>query len=130
MIPKFKLCLSVRFIIAIIVYHLIQRGWIYTTALIGIAYILGGSGLLYRYANYKSGELSLGFKRPVWWNDVRPLHSTLYILFGIITVIAAIMYKPDTRDGCTPCNVGIFYRYAWILLLLDPILGIYAYYRK
>jgi hypothetical protein len=128
MITKFKICLSVRFAIAFIVYHLIKREWIYTTAVIGIAYILGGIGLFYRYTTYQPGQLSLGFNRPVWWNDVRPLHSTLYILFGIITLIAAIMYKPDGL--CDACNVGIFYRYAWILLLLDPILGIYAFMNK
>jgi hypothetical protein len=59
---------------------------------------------------YLTGARKTGpevFGEPIWWNALRPVHGTLYLLFAI----SAIFRLPD----------------AWMFLLLDVILGVLSY---
>jgi hypothetical protein len=48
------------------------------------------------------------FGRPIWWNNLRPIHSFLYFAFA-----AAAMHKsPD----------------AWMILAIDVIIGTLAFF--
>ena len=60
---------------------------------------------------YLSGTRTTGpetFGRPIWWNDVRPIHSLLWACF----VIAAFQNK----------------EWAWKFLALDVILGLASFF--
>lgn len=47
------------------------------------------------------------FGEKIWWNDMRPVHGTMYLLFAIL----AIQKKP----------------YAWMFLAADVAIGLTAY---
>jgi hypothetical protein len=53
----------------------------------------------------KTGTETFGAN--IWWNQLRPLHAFLYLLFAIS------LYKE--------------YEFAWIFLLLDVIIGLLAF---
>ncbi len=53
----------------------------------------------------KTGPEVFGGK--IWWNNLRPIHGSLYLLFAI----SAIMKKS----------------YAWVFLLIDVIIGLFAF---
>jgi hypothetical protein len=43
----------------------------------------------------------------IWWNSLRPVHGTIYLLFTLLSVMG--------------------YKEAWIFLLLDVVVGLAAY---
>lgn len=56
--------------------------------------------------NYrKTGGELMGSK--IWWNDIRPIHASLYILFSLF----ALKKKS----------------YSWIILLIDTIFGLFVF---
>ena len=66
-----------------------------------------GIGFIYIYfsGSRKTGPEVFGEK--IWWNNLRPVFGLLYIIFAILA-----FYK---------------YKYAWVLLLLDVILGLTSF---
>ena len=64
-------------------------------------------GFLYIYATgaRKTGAETMG--APIWWNDLRPVHGALYLLFSAM----AINRDPN----------------AWKVLLFDTVLGLTAF---
>lgn len=69
------------------------------TSLIGI-----GFWTIYLKGWRKTGRETGG--KEIWWNPIRPLHGTMYLLF---TILAFMGYKK-----------------AWMLLVLDTMIGIGA----
>lgn len=62
---------------------------------------------------YKTGIRKTGVEtggKPIWWNDWRPLHGFLYLSFAILNFM----------------NI----RNAWILLAIDLIVGLFAFFRN
>jgi hypothetical protein len=60
---------------------------------------------------YISGARTTGpetFGDKIWWNDLRPVHAVLYLLF-------TIMVFTSMR------------KYAWIVLLIDVMIGLTAF---
>jgi hypothetical protein len=51
------------------------------------------------------------FGQPIWWNQLRPVHSLLYLLFAYF----AFSSEESKRNQ------------AWIFLLLDVLLGLSAF---
>lgn len=47
------------------------------------------------------------FGKPIWWNDLRPLHASLYFMFAV--------YAIKKYDN------------AWIPLFIDTIIGLLAF---
>jgi len=66
-----------------------------------------GIGFLYIYfsGSRKTGPEVFGEK--IWWNNLRPVFGLLYITFAILALKQ--------------------YKYAWVLLLLDVILGLTSF---
>jgi len=60
---------------------------------------------IYLTGSRKTGPETFGEK--IWWNDLRPVHGTLYFLFGILHLLN--------------------YPYSWIILLLDVCIGLFAF---
>jgi hypothetical protein len=73
------------------------------TSLIGLGFFI-----IYLTNSRKTGPEVFG--EQIWWNNLRPVHGTLYLLFSI-----AYYYKVE---------------YAWIFLLLDVIIGLTAFINK
>jgi hypothetical protein len=73
-------------------------------ARLGYAAFLVSAGLLYFYfsGTRTTGPEVLGGK--IWWNNLRPVHATMYALFGINAI-----------NGN---------RQAWIILLIDLLVGL------
>ncbi len=67
-----------------------------------------GFGFLYIYATglRKTGAETFGDK--IWWNDLRPVHGLLYLLFAYNAIIG---------------NQSV----SWKILLADVILGLFSF---
>ena len=61
--------------------------------------------ILYLGDYRKTGGEVMGGK--IWWNDIRPIHASLYILFSLF----ALKKKS----------------YSWIILLIDTIFGLFVF---
>jgi hypothetical protein len=76
--------------------------------LLGLVTLYISIGFFYRYI---SGTRTTGpetFGEKIWWNDLRPIHGMLYLLF-------TIMVFTSMRQ------------YAWIVLLIDVVIGLAAF---
>jgi ABC-type xylose transport system permease subunit len=98
------LCIPLRLSLALIAknasYNVLRLLALFAI-IIGIGFwviFLGG----YRKTGVETGG------KPIWWNNIRPLHGTIFILFAILVL--------------TP-----YYNNAWYLLLLDVIIGLIAF---
>ena len=76
--------------------------------LLGLVALCISIGFMYFYISgtRKSGPETFGNK--IWWNNLRPVHAFLYLLF-------TIMVFTQMRH------------YAWIVLLIDVIIGLTAF---
>jgi len=74
---------------------------------LGYAALLPAIGFMYIFLSgaRKTGAEVFGEK--IWWNDLRPLHSLLYLLFAYNAIIG------NTQ--------------AWIYLLVDVLIGLVAF---
>jgi len=75
--------------------------------ILGIFALFVSIGFIYRYL---SGTRTTGqevFGDVIWWNNLRPVHFILYLLFAILA------FKGDKK--------------AWIVLLVDVIIGLLAF---
>lgn len=70
--------------------------------IMGYISIIPAIGFIYIYMN---GLRKTGFEAggKIWWNNMRPIHGVLYLLFAMYAI------KQES--------------YAWLILLLDAILG-------
>ena len=99
-------CIPVRILLAYIAYLLLHSSSsVYKYSLI-VATMMIGIGFWTIYLNdwRKTGAETFGQK--IWWNSIRPLHGSLYILFAISALLG--------------------YKDAWILLAIDVIVGLVA----
>lgn len=70
--------------------------------------ISAGFAIIYIGGLRKTGPEVFGGE--IWWNDLRPIHATLYFLFGLLALKKS--------------------RYAWCILLLDIFIGSIAFINK
>ena len=93
-------CVGVRSLFVIIAKHINIKYLKY----LGYLALLPAIGFLYIYltGSRKTGPEVFGAK--IWWNSLRPIHSTLYFLFA---------YNAITGN-----------KQSWIYLLLDVLIGL------
>lgn len=74
----------------------------------GALALLPAIGFFYIYftGSRKTGAEVFGQK--IWWNELRPLHGTLYLLFSYLAI---------TKNS-----------YAYVALLVDVIIGLLAFF--
>ena len=76
--------------------------------ILGVPYLLFGLGIttIYITGSRSHGAETMG--APIWWNNLRPVHGLLYLVFAI----------------------GAFFknRDSWILLLIDTLIGFVAFW--
>jgi hypothetical protein len=75
--------------------------------IMGFSALIPAIGFFYIYFtnSRKTGDEVFGEK--IWWNDLRPIHGTLYLLFALF----AFNSNPNS----------------WIILLFDVIIGLSAF---
>lgn len=76
--------------------------------LMGIGALCISFGFMYIFISgtRKSGPETFGEK--IWWNDFRPIHAFLYLLFAVLVFTK-------------------WKHYAWIVLLVDVLIGLGAF---
>jgi hypothetical protein len=75
--------------------------------MLGYLALIPAIGLMYIYLTGSRNTGAEVFGSPIWWNDLRPIHSLLYFMFAI----SAIYKKPNS----------------WMYLLVDVIFGLFAF---
>ena len=93
-------CITTRLILTVVVKNL-QPKYLQIAGYLGL--ILGiGFLTIYYYNLRKTGIEVFGDK--IWWNDIRPVHGFLYLIFAYLAI-----------------NKN---KNAWIVLLIDVIFGL------
>ena len=96
-------CIVTRLILTFIVKNLKQK---YLQIAGYIALILGISFLTIYYYNLRKTGIEV-FGDKIWWNDIRPIHGILYLIFAYLAI-----------------NKN---KNAWIVLLIDVIFGFFMF---
>ena len=99
------ICLGVRLMLTLYAKNSNQKSkekLLFITVPISLSFII-----LYLFDLRKEGNEAEGL---IWWNKVRPIHGTLYLLFSIYT------FKKEN--------------FSWIFLLIDTILGLIFWYLR
>ena len=73
----------------------------------GIIALLPAIGFFYLFFSGKRKVGSETFGAKIWWNNLRPVHGILYLLFAIYSI------RGDRR--------------AWVFLLIDVIIGLVSF---
>ena len=92
-------CILTRLILTFIVKNLKQK-YLQIAGYIGL--ILGISFLTIYFLNLRKTGIEV-FGDKIWWNDIRPIHGILYLIFAYLAI-----------------NKN---KNAWIILLIDVIFG-------
>ena len=83
---------------------LIAKNYIDFLPIMGYLAIMPAIGFFYIYSTNSRQTGNEVFGDKIWWNNLRPIHGTLYTIFAYM----AINKDPN----------------AWIILLLDVIIGL------
>jgi hypothetical protein len=89
------------------IFALIAKNNVHYLPIMGTIALVPAIGFFYIYftGSRKTGPEVLGEK--IWWNDLRPVHGFLYLLFAI----NAFEHNPNS----------------WMILMLDVIIGLIAF---
>lgn len=98
-------CIPTRILIAYIAFHFSDNKSI--SNILAILALMISIGFFYIYftGSRKTGVETEG--ELIWWNNWRPVHGSIYLLFSILTFL----------------NV----KNAWVLLALDVLVGLAAF---
>lgn len=97
-------CIVTRFILVILAKYSSDT----VLHLLGVGALFISFGFIYIFitGTRKTGPETFGEK--IWWNDYRPIHAFLYLLFAIMVFTK-------------------WKHYAWIVLLADVLIGLGAF---
>jgi hypothetical protein len=97
-------CIGIRLLFVFIAFKLP----VFWLKIMGILAILISIGFMtiFIFGLRKTGLETMG--TPIWWNSLRPFHSAMYLIFGILAIM------------------GIK-KYAWVFLLIDVMVGLFAF---
>ena len=73
----------------------------------GYISILPAIGFLFIYFTNSRKTGFETFGKPIWWNNLRPIHGSLYIIFSYLAI---------NKNS-----------YSYLILLLDVLIGLLAY---
>ena len=83
-------CIFIRFIFIYGAYSAIQHNKYYNL-FAGFYYILGFGSLYHWITNAREKG---GFNQPIWWNYLRPVHGTLYIIAAYFIYQKNLLFIP------------------------------------
>ena len=96
-------CIGVRSIFVL----LAKNASAYILKMLGYLALLPAIGFIYIYLTGSRQTGAEVFGEKIWWNSLRPIHATLYLLFAYNAI-----------NGV---------KSAWIYLLIDVILGLISF---
>jgi len=96
-------CIGVRSILVL----LAKNASVYNLKILGYLALLPAIGFIYIYLTGSRQTGAEVFGEKIWWNSLRPIHATLYLLFAYNAI-----------NGV---------KSAWIYLLIDVILGLISF---
>ena len=96
-------CIFVRFLFVLVAKYISKEYLPY----LGIIALFPAIGFIIIYLGNlrKTGAEVFGVK--IWWNDLRPIHASLYLLFALLA------FKKN--------------KYSWIPLLVDVLIGLFSF---
>lgn len=97
------LCIPARYLISFFLYKMDSK-YLRYMGLILLGPVLGWI-YIYLTGSRKTGGETFG--APIWWNFMRPIHASLYLLAGLMAL------NKDTR--------------AWIPIFIDTTVGLLAF---
>ena len=99
------LCIPIRLLFVLKTYYANKE----TLKMYSYAALIPVLGFMYIYAtnSRKSGVETMG--KPIWWNNLRPIHSILYLMFVLMA------------------NSNNKFKHAYIPLLIDVIIGLFSF---
>ncbi len=103
-------CLGIRFLLVYLAKKLKEFNKLVLLKLMGGILLIPAIVFLYSYMNYKSTDKGATGGN-VWWNSLRLVHGFTYLLFGIMAL----------------SNYKKLYSNAWIVLLIDVCIGLFAF---
>lgn len=99
-------CIGTRLLLTIYSkYNNYSKLFNFITFIIGLSFIF-----LYIFDLRKTGFEATN--NIIWWNEIRPIHGSLYLLFSIY------YFKNNSRNK------------AWLFLLIDTCIGLFYYIHK
>ena len=103
-------CIPARIGLAYIAFYFSQKKNRHILILLSLIALVISAGFFY---NYFTGSRKTGLEtggKPIWWNNWRPVHGTIYLLFVVLTLSGV--------------------KNAWLLLALDVIIGLAAFTKR
>ena len=100
------LCIVIRSFLIYISYKLKNNSKY--LKIMGLILLFPAFGFLYIYFTNKRKTGKEVFGGKIWWNDLRPIHGIIYILFSLFSLV----------------NNKTMNNNAWLFLLIDVILGL------
>lgn len=100
-------CVPARLLLAYIAYALLKNSDNKTLlhAFVAVTVVIGvGFWAIYLNGWRKTGTETFG--QQIWWNSLRPVHGSIYLLFSLAALLG--------------------YKDAWVLLFADVCLGVIA----
>lgn len=78
----FIVCICVRLLIVYLVYKTPKK----YLSFVGVTSLLVSLGFLNSFLKYKKDDRGL-FDGEVWWNNLRLVHSIMYFIFGVLSLV-------------------------------------------
>lgn len=99
-------CAPARLLLAYIAYALLKNSdKTLLHAFVAVTFVIGvGFWTIYLNGWRKTGTETFG--QQIWWNSLRPVHGSIYLLFSLAALLG--------------------YKDAWVLLFADVCLGVIA----
>ena len=96
-------CMGTRLLLAILAKNANKS----ILLIMGVIALLPATGFFYLFFSGKRKTGTETFGAKIWWNNLRPVHGILYLLFAIYAI------RGDKK--------------AWLFLLLDVIVGLISF---
>ena len=98
------ICIPLRFVIAYVA-KIIPLKFL---PLLGIPFLIFGIVFMYLFLTNSRTTVAETMGDVIWWNDIRPLHAGLHILFAVLA------FRRNTN--------------AWKVLIIDAFVGLIAFF--
>lgn len=113
-------CIPTRLLLAFLAYYFLNlktqnKNLLFILSI--ITFLIGLSFIIIYEKGWRKTGLETGGKE-IWWNNYRPVHGIIYLIFSILTFIYILNISNPSYS---------ILKHIWLLLLLDVLIGIFAF---